>query len=310
MKLFGYIFYFVKNTPAVLGYKLFKRLKRLDKFNGQKNINLEFSNKVLSEAIDKGAPFAAIRFGAVELSCLNNHEKIELHLKRHYKKSVKYSMKNNAGYYPVDDKSLKEYGDYFLPLLKETDILGISGVHMEDYFSKKYLDSPTYILYEGMEPLRGDWSKKLEAKKVLVVSPFVRDIENQYKRREKLFPENDQRLPKFELKLLQAPLTLAEETGSAPTFFDGLDMMLASIKNMDFDIALVGAGAYGSLLCLEIKKMGKMAIQTGGATPTLFGIIGKRWKKRQHVAKYVNEYWISPSDKPKGFLNVEGGAYW
>ena len=310
MKLFSYFFYFIKNTPAVLGWKLFKRKKNLSKFNGQKGINLDSSNATLKEAILEGKPFAAIRFGAVEMSCLNNHEKIELHLKKKYKDSVKYSMKNNAGYYPVDDASLKEYGDRYLPILKDVDILGISGVHMEDYFAKKYIGKPKYILYEGMEPLRGDWTKLLAGKKVLVVSPFVRDIENQYSKRERLFPNPDDILPKFELRLLQAPLTLAEERGSAPTFFDGLDMMVASIKQMDFDIALVGCGAYGSLLCIEIKKMGKMAIQTGGATPTLFGIIGKRWLKREHVAKYVNSEWIRPSEKPRGFDKVEGGAYW
>lgn len=308
LRRFSYFGYFLKNTPSVLGWKLFKRKKNTSRFRGVRHIDLELTNSTLKEYINKGEAFAAIRFGAVELSCLNNHEKIELGLKRKYKYLVKYSMKNNAGFYPVDDEHLKEYGDYFLPLLAETDLLGISGVHLEDYFAKYYTKNAKYILYEGMEPLRGDWIQNLSGKKVLVISPFVDDIEHQYAKKDLIFPKGF--LPTFELKLLQAPLTLGDQEGDQPTFFDGLEKMIDTIKTIDFDIALVGAGAYGSLLCLEIKKMGKMAIQTGGATQTMFGIIGKRWENRPHVSKYVNEYWIKPSLKPKGFTKVEKGAYW
>jgi hypothetical protein len=56
--------------------------------------------------------------------------------------------------------------------------------------------------------------------------------------------------------------------------------------------------------------MGKQAIQTGGATPTMFGIIGKRWENRHHVIQYKNEFWIRPKEKPPGAEKVEHGAYW
>ena len=42
---------------------------------------------MLKDALDSSKPFSAIRFGAVELSCLNNHEKIELGWKKKYKES-------------------------------------------------------------------------------------------------------------------------------------------------------------------------------------------------------------------------------
>ena len=89
-----------------------------------------------------------------------------------------------------------------------------------------------------------------------------------------------------------------------------LEEMEERIRPIDFDIALIGAGAYGALLCFYIKSLGKMALQTGGATQTLFGIMGKRWENREHVAKYVNEYWIRPSKKPAGYQKIEGGCYW
>ena len=78
----------------------------------------------------------------------------------------------------------------------------------------------------------------------------------------------------------------------------------------DFDVLLVGAGAYGSFLALYAKSLGKQGIQTGGATSTLFGIMGRRWENRSHVSQYVNENWIHPTKKVEGFKKVENGAYW
>ena len=43
---------------------------------------------------------------------------------------------------------------------------------------------------------------------------------------------------------------------------------------------------------------------------TMFGIIGKRWENRNHVSRYINSYWIRPSLKPKGYKDIENGAYW
>lgn len=265
---------------------------------------------MLSEALKSGKPFAAIRFGAVELSCLNNHEKIELGFKKHYKASVAYSMKNNAGYFPTDEKSLKRYGDALLPILKGTDYLGISGVHMEEYFQIHYCPSSSILLYEAMEPLRGHWVSQLKDKKVLVVSPFADEVSSQYKKRAELFPKGSDILPEFELLTLKAPLTCADSKPSSSSFFKELNEMEKKMAELDFDVALIGAGAYGTFLALEAKRLGRQGIQTGGATMTLFGILGKRWENRPHVAQYVNSNWIRPSEKPEGYQKIEGGAYW
>ena len=246
----------------------------------------------------------------MELSCLNNHEKIALGFKKTYKEPVRYSIKNNAGYFPTDDVSLKRYGDELLALLPETDYLGISGAHMENYFARFYCPSASYLLYEGMEPLHGTWTKALKGKKVLVITAFKEDVEKQYPRRKELFPNDPDILPEMELKVLQAPVTFAENTPTSPSFFDELARIEAEMDQIDYDVLLVGAGAYGSFLALHAKSKGKKGIQTGGATNTLFGILGKRWEHREHVAKHVNEAWIRPADKPKGFERVEGGTYW
>jgi hypothetical protein len=56
--------------------------------------------------------------------------------------------------------------------------------------------------------------------------------------------------------------------------------------------------------------MGRQAIQTGGATQTMFGIIGHRWEQRIHVTQYLNDAWIRPSEKPIGAEKIEDGAFW
>ncbi|MFA5283652.1 MAG: hypothetical protein WC366_04030, partial [Bacilli bacterium] len=174
--------FFIKNARHVLAYKFFHRIKRVDRFMGQKGITLEYSNEKLIDALKGDKPFCAIRFGAVELSCWNNYRKIELGRKKTYKEKVKYSIKNNAGVFPIDDATLTKYSQESLGLLKHVDYLAISGVHMEDYFYKRYASQSTVIQNWSCEPLLGMWSEALKGKKVLVISPFARDIENQYEK--------------------------------------------------------------------------------------------------------------------------------
>ncbi len=306
-----YCLYFIKNSFFVLRWKLFRIKKNCTRFRGQKNITLDYSSNLIEEYIKRGEPFAAIRYGGSEISCLNNYEKIILGWKKDYKKLVKYAMKNNAGFYPVEKEYMDRYASMFLNRLANLDILGIMGLHMEDYFHRKYSPKAKIVQYEAMEPLHSSWTKALKGKKVLVVSPFSEEIVSQYKKRERLFLDDPDILPEFDLQVLRSPISLADELPSEyASFEEALKDMEEKISQMDFDIALIGAGAYGSLLTLFVKSIGKMAIQTGGATSTLFGIMGKRWENRPHVSKHVNDDWIHPSYKPKGYEKVEGGCYW
>ena len=305
-----YIGYFLKNAPSSLFERLFHKPKQIKKFRGTKNITTKSSGEVLAEMINKGEPFAAIRFGATEIGCLNNHEKISLGFRKTYKDKVRWAMKVRGGYYPTTDEYLNKYAEIFAELAPNIDILAISGIHMEDYFAKRYCPNATIISNWGMEPLLGEWTYALKGKKVLVITPFVDEVKSQYEKRGHLFPKNDL-LPDFDLKLIKAPVTLGNDKEfEVESSIEYIRILEEEIKNTDFDIALIGAGAYGSILTMYCRSIGKMAIQSGGATQTLFGIIGKRWENRQHVAKYVNEYWVRPNSKPDGFEQVDNGAYW
>ena len=300
---------FLKSSWGVFKWKLFRIKTSTNQFLHFKNLTLKHGNDVLKAAIFKEEPFAAVRIGAVEMGAIHNHEKILLGLKTTYKPSVVMSMKQNAGFFPTIDKQLTFYAKHFVKEAKKTDILGISGIHMESYMYQRYFNEANVIPYEAFEPLRGDWIQALQGKRVLVVSPFAEDIQKQYAKRKQLFPAGV--MPNFTLITVKAVQTIADATDDRyPTWFDALDAMKVDVMKHDFDIALIGAGAYGSHLAWFIKTMGRQAIQTGGATQTMFGILGKRWEQRQHVAQYVNEAWIRPSEKPLGAEKVEHGAYW
>lgn len=305
-----YFGHFIKNLPIAFSYSVLHKNPKISSFLGQKDMSIERANDILKQKILEGKPFAMIRFGGMEMCALNGHEKIELGFSKRYKDSVKYVMKHNTGFFPSDDEHLKVYGDRLLSQLGEVDVLGILGLFMESYFAKTYCPSAEYVLYEGVEPCHGDWTSALAGKKVLVISPFEDEIKAQYAKRQLLFPEGSNILPEFGLRVIKSPMTLGEEEGELPTFFDELDRLYQKMDSEDFDVLLVGAGAYGSFLALHAKELGKISIQTGGATQTLFGIMGKRWEKREHVAQYCNEHWIRPYSKPKGNEVVDGGAYW
>lgn len=307
----SYIWEFMKSSFSVVRYKLFKIKPRTDKIGRHKAITMQKGNSALESAILKGEPFAAIRFGAVEISALNNYEKIRLGITKKYKKSVIYSIKNNAGVFPATPEIIEHYAKYLELHLKETDILGVSGVHMENYYFKHLTPNTLPIQNWTLDPLLGGWSHLLAGKKVLVVSPFAKQIAEQYEKRHLLFSQKPDILPSFTLTCVEAVMTNAEqEDPRFENWFEALDYLKIEILKKDFDIALVGAGAYGTPLCLYIKSLGKMAIQSGGATQLLFGIMGKRWEKRDYVSQYVNPHWTRPNLKPTGYKNIEEGCYW
>lgn len=306
-----YVLEFLKSSITVLKYKLFKIKPRTDRIGKYKEIPFKESNNSIEEAIKKGEAFAAVRFGAVELSAINNYEKIRFNFAFKYKKSVVSSIKNNAGVFPPTAEIISHYAKYMIEHLKETDYLGISGLHMENYYFKYLTPNAVPVQNWSLDPLLGGWSHLLAGKKVLVISPFAAQIEKQYAKRHLLFSKDPNILPDFELVTIETMLTNGEgEDERFINWFDALDYLKIEILKAEFDIALVGAGAYGTPLCLYIKEIGKIAIQSGGATQLLFGIIGKRWENREYVKVHINPHWVRPERKPAGYTNIEKGCYW
>lgn len=88
--------------------------------------------------------------------------------------------------------------------------------------------------------------------------------------------------------------------------------MYQKAMEIDFDIAIVGCGAYGFPLAAKIKAAGKQVIHMGGVTQVLFGIKGRRWVENPRSELKFNDAWVYPmsSETPQNNKVVENGCYW
>lgn len=216
-----------------------------------------------------------------------------------------------AGFFHSDNASYDRFSDLYIRDMREIDILG--AWCPGETLIESNLSLSASIPLGDLEPYvhEDPWSIALEDKTVLVVHPFEHSIRTQYERRELLF--NDSRvLPTFELKTLKAVQTHGSGNGKFNDWFNALDWMCEQISSTAFDIALIGAGAYGLPLAAHVKRIGKKAVHIGGATQLMFGIRGRRWENNPGHARFFNANWIrpSPNETPTTVNEVENGCYW
>lgn len=222
----------------------------------------------------------------------------------------------NAGVFPNNIEALQSFSEEFEKAAKQIDIFcTFSFVPLIDVLYQR--------LSEGAEAVNSDleypffdeyiWTKALSGKKVLVCHPFAKLIEEQYKNRDKIW--NNGALPTFANLIVYKSVQSMGGNENYSSWMDALEKMKSDISELDFDIALIGCGAYGMPLGAFIKEqMNKKAIHLGGSLQILFGIKGKRWEGEtyQYDKKLYNEYWKRPyeEDKPANWENVENGCYW
>jgi len=222
---------------------------------------------------------------------------------------------NNAGFFPNDLSLQEDFDKLCINDSRFIDVL-VSYLTEEKYLSNE-LKKATKIDLDGfLAPYlwKNPWSMALEGKKVLVIHPFVDSIKKQYSRRELIFKDRNV-LPTFKkLILIKAVQSIGgnSDNSNFKTWFDALHFMEKQIDLLDFDIAIIGCGAYGMNLAAYIKRKGKIALHMAGWTQMLFGIYGKRWIDQPKYSSFINEYWIRPNEleKPTSYKNVENGCYW
>lgn len=281
-------------------------------YAGKDFLELEELNKYVYDRVKSGKPFMMGRFGAVEMF---NMRTDEFNRKDKRDKACE-QLYTCAGFFPNDSALITDFNNLMKESCKQVDVLGVWQMPCEDYFIKKYCNNLEKIcMLKAIEPWwsKNPWTKALEGKKVLIIHPFEDSIIHQYNNYEKLF-EDANVLPKFELKTLKAVQTAGSQKDDRfSTWFEALDYMCKECEKIDFDVALLGCGAYGFPLAAHIKKMGKQAIHFGGSLQILFGIKGDRWDRFiPEVTAFYNEYWDYPLDSevPKGSASIEGGTYW
>ena len=295
-----------------MAYRSFKYSDNIYKLLTPKPAGLEEETQIIADLLESDKPCMISRFGSVELQaiCLMRYWPWLNFLKeRSYRQ-----IGNNAGFFPVDKQQLMRFYRCYREDVIQMDALvtwRIEELLVHDWLRGKQRIQKSTLdeFYAQSNP----WTQALKDKKVLVVHPFAETIEEQYKNHRKQLFENSLVLPEFEsLQTLKAVQSIGGGASGYGTWFDALDWMMKEIDKKDFDIALLGCGAYGMPLAAHVKKIGKKAVHMGGILQFLFGIKGKRYIDNPETAKYINEYFVSPSesDRPKLADKVEGGCYW
>lgn len=295
--------------------------------NWEVNNDIELVSNLIYQTLNNSAPCMIGRFGANELSCVVNY----IAVKQKKRNIIKYikgesvewwwnqniieKMQTGAGFFPADLNLIEQFCQLMIKDIPELDLLG-SWLPQEKYFRQELIDIPK-VNIELLNPFFStkSWTKALEGKKVLVIHPFAKTIQQQYQKREFLFENN--LLPQFELNTIQAVQSIAGEKTDFDNWFDALYYMESEIDKVDFDICLIGAGAYGFPLAAYVKRKGKKAFHLGGSLQLLFGIRGKRWENPDYnpvynYSKLMNDYWVKPNENetPKKSTIVENACYW
>lgn len=257
---------------------------------------------------NRKAPQLINRIGASEAVALQEYRQ-----QNQLNEPTRQRLLTLSGVFPASKKQGNEFCQTYLQAIEESDLIGIWGVTGESGLTRKFAPHAQLTELQALEPYYHDepWSEALAGRKVLVVHPFARLIESQYRKRERLF-KDPRVLPEFEALITLPAVQSIGGSDEFDSWSEALQFQKEQISEQDFDIALIGAGAYGLPLGAHVKSLGKHAIQMGGSLQILFGIKGKRWDQHPQISKLYNEHWVRPgaNERPKTYQQVEGGCYW
>jgi hypothetical protein len=282
-----------------------------------------------------------VRLGSTEttllfLTYLSKNHTLDAELKKHiskkllscvnwlYSTSGYYDKSVNGTHFNFDVRALtKNYFEFIKHLetavgnceitqffVHEGLVLQLLNCYKEDFITKFSINNFTILNGTEFQDRIDDIFKLMDNKKVLAISSFDGLIQKQYKKGNlhKIY-KNYPNIVKLET--IKFPYCF-HNNGPHENYFETLESIFNEIKNIDFDIAILGCGAYGHMLSHKIDtELKKDAIYVGGSIQTLFGIISSREKEHGKI-KY-NKYWISkiPDEyKPPNYKLIENGCYW
>ena len=278
-------------------------------------------NQLIKELMAGDAPVMIGRYGDVELKAIwsfLNSAPLEEQKRR------MELLHLSAGFFPADLEQLASFVEIYQNAATRLDCLAIWNFEqgrwaMEERMFRDYSPGASLVSIRSLEGwlFADPWTESLRGRKVLVIHPFEESIRRQYAKRARLFAD-ERVLPEFgRLDTLKAIQSVAGNPTEFATWFDALESMRAQIAHRDFDVALIGAGAYGFPLAAFVKDLGRKAVHMGGVTQIQFGIIGNRWEKvipggYPPLTRFVNADWTRPlaEETPDRFETVDGGAYW
>jgi hypothetical protein len=285
----------------------------------------EKASVMIYNLLNTDRPCMISRFGATEITTMVNYLGVKQGKPKNIFKYIKgdyldwwwypeimNQMQRWSGFFPPTPLNLSKFCEMIIEDIKYVDILG--SWLPEEYYFEKYLCNKQKVKLVLLEPYYSlnPWSRILKDKNVLVVHPFAKTIEEQYQQRKHLLFNNKDILPEFNLFTIPAVQSLNGDSNGFSDWFEALYWMKTEIDRRNYDICLIGCGAYGLPLAAHVKRQGKKSVHLGGALQLLFGIWGNRWEDKLWNGFYTslkNEYWVRPT-KEKIPKVIEPSSYW
>jgi hypothetical protein len=284
-------------------------------------LSLEQSNNIIKMLINLNKSFSIVRIGNSEA----NASLAILNKKRPNQKEL-YDLENNAGIYFTSEKHIEIYAKHYNSAIEKANYMACFDklyVNQQNEYLRKWSKQslhykvlePYYCIEQGIAP----WSHLLVDKTILIINPFVdtfkKQVENKFHFYGPEAPEEKRMFHKDQKFVFYKSYSTLGGNHIHNNWYQTFGIMCNDIKQLDFDIALIGCGGYGLPLCNYITSFGKSAIYVGGALQLLFGVNGRRWENNEiikHVSNLLGNKWTWPSvvETIKNKNGIENGCYW
>lgn len=266
--------------------------------------------KTIREMIEAESPMAMARMGRTEARIVGEYL---FRSSRYSAKSI-YQAHRYSGIFPVSQQFLDYFADFYGRALEALDILAFWPTEFQAALVNNLPQLPSLVDRLALEPFlwQDPWSAVLAGRKVLVVHPFREAILDQYSsNRQNLFCDH-RVLPEFALQVIRAPQCAGCQTEGFASWSEAYKSLEDDVMAADFEIAILGCGAFGLPLAAAIKHSGRKALHLGGVTQVLFGVSGKRWLEDPAYQSLFNQYWVRPSGTAltSAMELVDGACYW
>lgn len=218
----------------------------------------------------------------------------------------------NAGVFPDNVLAYNDFARTMTQTLSQVDVLAVWYNRGESNVVKRFAPQAQLVGLTCLEPhlWQDPWFTLLQGKRVLVVSPFVDTIREQWPHLSDVWQKKPSMAVPFELMTLRTPFCAAIAPSPYRDWLAGLDDLRRQMDTTDFDVALIGAGAWSLPLAVHAKHLGRVGIHLGGATQLMFGVRGKRWDNNRKHSPFINDAWVRPKERPPGLARIEDGCYW
>lgn len=274
----------------------------------------------IADYIENSIPSAFGKIGGTEGKALTfvNRPVWSLFKSKRYRR-YRDQLYYKSGVYPPENEIFRRFLKYFsMEVLPNVDGLAVWRGQNDLRAMKRFAPSAFQIDPEVLGVGGLNWSdalfRKLQLKRILVVSSLSHTIDYQKKYLDKVWPCNPSMYHLENTVTMRCPMYAHLEDPVDEDWFIALDRMKASLSEKPFDVCLIAAGAWSLPLAVECKKIGKIGIHLGGSLQLAYGILGNRWmgEEKTMLKGIANDHWVFPFDEdtPKSFSNTEDAAYW